>query len=275
MRYLTLKSYGGAGMTNQGNRGEDRSVETMATGVEQNFTDRERILINIASALAHEVSHLQSLPEVRRYLDNQHSLSRVRCDWSAFNDREFKKGDLVACFTSHPRQQNPWLIAFVEDKHPTDASGLVLRAIGSQDTCNYGNESFIRISGIAERLLWEGGKHAFSRKLNKAIAILDSYVHRFRGLEFREEGIASVFIGQVWGGLDKKTKPYELRIKFSKRTSVKNIIAQMQEQGFGTREFEPDDGSYTGPMQGLSCIKRDDLVGTLEAQGIKLKPEFK
>jgi len=240
--------------------------------------DRERILVNICAALAHELSNLQSLPEVQRYMANPHSLSRVRCDWSSFNRKPFEKGDLVACFTSYGMQQNPHLVSFVEGPHPNDSSGLALRAIGTNDICNYGNESFIRISGIPERLLWEGSKHEFAQKLSKAFRNLDDYGHRFRGLEFREDGIASVFVGEVFGGSLSKTgqtKPYEIKIKFTKRTTIKNIISQMKEQGFGTRKFELDDGTYAGPMQGLASIKRDDLVKSIEAQGIELKAEFK
>jgi hypothetical protein len=238
-------------------------------------TDRERILVNICAALAHELSHLQSLPEVQRYMQNPHSLSSVRCSWGYWNKEPFIKGDLVACFTSYARQQNPHLVSFVEGPHPTDSSGLALRAIGTNDICNYGNESFIRISGIPERLLWEGDRHQFAMKLSRAFAKLDNYGHRFRGLRFREDGLASVFVGEVFGGWGKGTKPYEMQIKFTKRTSIKNIIAQMKEQGFGTREFEPNDGTYSGPMQGLMTVKRDDLVKGLEAQGIELKPEVK
>lgn len=225
--------------------------------------------------LAHEVSHLQSLPQVQQYMNNPHSLSRIRCNWTAFNDKPFNKGELVSCFTSSGRQQNEWLVSFVEGPHPNDASGLCLRAIGTDQTCNYGNESFIRITGIPERLLWEGDKHQFALKLNKAINEIGSYGHRFRGLEFGKDGEATVFIGECFGGLSKKTKPYPIHIKFTKKTSIKNIASQMKAQGFGTREFEPDDGAYSGPMEGLASFKREDIVGAIAATGIELKPEFK
>lgn len=243
-------------------------------GVEKNFTDRERILINIAALLASELAHLQSRPDVQRYMASPHSLSRIFCEWDLFNKKPFRKGELVVCQSSTGRQQNPWLVSFVEQQgFANEPRGLVLRAIGSRDLCNYGNESFIRINGIAERLLWEGEKHAFSRKLHKALRVLDNYGHRFRGLEFPEDGVATVYIGQVFGGLGKPTKPYSVSIAFNKRTSVKGIISQLKAQGFGTREFELDDGTYSGPMEGFATFTRESLIQTLQAEGVELKPE--
>lgn len=238
-------------------------------------TDRERILMNIAAQLAAEVSYLQSLPGVRERLDNPHSLSRVRVSERWLEKTEYQKGELVGCSTSIGRQQNKWLISFVEGKHKNDPSGLLLRAVGTDDTCDYGNESFMRITGIPERFLWEGDKHQFSLKLQKALRNFDSYGHRFRGLEFPESGIAHVFIGEVFGGIGRDTKPYRIDIKFDKKTTIKSVMKQMETQGFGTREFELNDGKYEGPMQGLGKITRDDLVGALNASGIQLKDQSK
>jgi hypothetical protein len=240
------------------------------------MTDRERILVNIAAMLASELDTLQRLPAVQQYINSPHSLSRVRAEWDLFNRKPTNKGDLVVCQSSVYRQQNPWLISFVEGPHGKgDESGLRLRAIGKKETCDYGNESFIRITGIPERFLWEGDKHAFSVKLSKALRKLNSYGHRFRGLKFKDDKTALVYIGEVWGGLGRKTKPYCITITFNKRATIKEIVAAMKDGGFGTREFEMDDGTYDGPMQGCATITRSDLIGTLDAAGIELKPEIK
>jgi hypothetical protein len=241
----------------------------------RNDTDRERILMNIAAHLASEVSYLQSLPGVKEYINREHSLSRVRVSERFFDRGEYKKGELVGCSTSIGRQQNKWLISFVEGKHKNDPGGLLLRAVGTNDTCDYGNESFMRITGIPERFLWEGDKHQFSLKLQKALRNFDSWGHRFRGLEFPEPGVAHVFIGEVFGGIGRDTKPYRIDIKFDKKTTIKSITKQMKDQGFGTREFELMDDKYDGPMQGLAKITRDDLVGALNASGIQLKDQPK
>jgi hypothetical protein len=237
------------------------------------MTDRERILVNIAAELAHEVEYYQRLPVVqaheRQWPD---SARRIRAEWSAIGKPKYEKGDLVVCFTSTGRQQNPWLISFVDaDGCKDDSRGLLLRAIGTDKLCDYSNESFIRITGIPARLLWEGDQYQFSLKLHKALNRLDNYTHVFRGLEFPEPDRAIVYIGERWGGLGKPTKPYTVEIRFTKRTNIKAIITALQAAGFGTREFEPDDGTYNGPMQGLTVIRRDDVVRTLQASGVNIK----
>lgn len=237
------------------------------------MTDRERILINIAAELAHEVEYYQRLPVVQAHERQWPDSARpIRTEWGVLNRPKYQKGDLVVCFTSTGRQQNPWLISFVEaDGCKHDAQGLLLRAIGTNNLCDYSNESFIRITGIPARLLWEGDQYQFSLKLHKALRKLDNYLHVFRGLEFPESNRAVVYIGQRWGGMSKPTKPYTVEIQFAKRTSVKSIISSLEAAGFGTREFEPDDGSYQGPMQGLAVITRADIVKTLQASGVDIK----
>ncbi len=251
-------------------------AETTQGKKERSDSDRERILVNIASLLAHELAHLQGLPEVQRYMANPHSLSLILCESGFVRRPQFKKGDLAVCQTSLIRQQNPYLVSFVEETtSKNDASGMVLRAIGTDQLCDYGNEAFIKISGIPERLLWEGEKHEFAAKLSKAFRKLDDYTHRFRGLEFdaTDDHLANVFVGDVFGGSlgDKKSRPYKMTLRFNKRTSVAAIIREMKAQGYGTRKFELDDGSYEGPMQGCSTFTRDSLKAGLEAVGIQLK----
>jgi len=237
-------------------------------------SDRERILVNIAALLAQELDSLHRIPAVQEYMRTS-MLHHIQTEWDLMNKAKFNKGDLVVCFTSTGRQQNPYLISFVEAQgSKNDPNGLLLRAIGTQQMCDYGNESFIRITGIHEKFLWEGDKRTFSVKLHKAIAKLDEDWHRFRGLEFSSvEGLAVVYIGEKYGGISERTKPYPIEIKFNKRTTVKNIMEQMKAQGYGTKKFEPMDETYTGPMENLSSFTRESLVRALEGKGIKLKPE--
>lgn len=236
------------------------------------MTDRERILVNVAAELAHEVEYYQRLPVVqeheRQWPDNVRS---IRTEWGMIKRPKYKRGDLVVCFTSTGRQQNPWLISFVEaDGCKDDAHGLLLRAIGTDRLCDYSNESFIRITGIPARLLWEGDQYQFSIKLHRALSKIGNYMHVFRGLEFPESNRAIIYIGERWGGLGKSTKPYTVEIPFTKRMSIKAIVAALETNGFGIREFEPDDGTYQGPMQGLATITRTDVVKTLAAEGIDI-----
>lgn len=239
------------------------------------MTDRERILVNIAAELAHEVEYYQRMIAVQEH--ERHwpdSARRIRAEWGMIDRPKYQKGDLVVCFTSTGRQQNPWLISFVEaDGCKDDSRGLLLRAIGTDKLCDYSNESFIRIKGIQARLLWEGEQYQFLLKLYRALSKIGNYMHVFRGLEFPEPRLAVVYIGERWGGMNKPTKPYTVEFRFTKRTSVKTIITGLEMAGFGAREFEPDDGSYQGPMQGLTTITRTDVVKTLQASGVAAPPQ--
>jgi hypothetical protein len=240
------------------------------------MTDRERILMNIAAWLACELDNLQRLPAVQQYMANPHSLSHIVMESNGWlNDKKpFVKGELVMCQSSARVQQNPFIISFVEENGcPNDANGLVLRAIGTDDLCNYENESFVRIKGIPERFLWEGDKQRFNEKLHKALRKLDTYFHRFRGLEFIEDGKANVWFGEMFGGFDPAhpSKPYFIQLTYNKKTSIKNIIKQLEAGGFGKRKFEPADGKDEGPFGNPRPITRDTLIKGLGAAGIDLK----
>ena len=203
-------------------------------------SDRERILVNIAALLAEEVCRLQRMPEVQARLSSPHEHIHVRVVDGSFPRPAYKKGDLVLCQTSTGLQQNPFLVSFVEEVGcPNDPCGLLLRAIGTAATSNYGNESFGIITGIPEKFLWEGEKQGFVTKLMKALRKFPMGHHRCRGTTFPADGVAKVTIGEVFGGLARPTKPYVMTIKFDKRTTIKAIVAQMTEMGLTTREFEP------------------------------------
>lgn len=240
--------------------------------------DRERILCNIAAHLAYELSKLQALPAVQQYMTNPYTSARILCHHEFWNKTPFKKGELAVASGSSMYQQNPFLIGFVEEQGiPNDPYGLLLRAIGTNDLCTYGNESFIRILGIPEKFLWEGEKRKFSEKLHKAMKKMDCFIHRFRGLTFPSEGIANVYIGEYHGGILRTkngSKPYVIHIKFAKKTTLKSIIEQMEEQGFGKREFEDDDGKDDMPFGNPRAITRTDLVGSLSAAGIELRKDI-
>jgi hypothetical protein len=175
------------------------------------MTDRERILINIASMLAQELCTLQLLPAVREYMRNPSALHRIQVESGFLGKTVLRKGDLVLCQTSVGRQQNPYIVSFVAD-------GPVLRAIGTDATSYYGNESFARITGIPECLLWEGDKQRFAEKLAKVVGTLDTFIHRYRGLSFPDDGIAHVTFGEMFGGLSKPTKPYTLHVDYTPKT---------------------------------------------------------
>ena len=234
------------------------------------MNDRERILMNIACYLAKEVAVLHRLPAVQQYKKNEHALSYVNTESRFLEEFQLRKGDLVLCETSAGRQENPFLISFVENEiYVRDERGPLLRSPGTDELSYYGNESFMRITGIPERLLWSGERQKFNKKLQKALAKLDTYFHRFRGLEFVKDGEALVWFGEIFGGLGKPSKPYSIRILYDKRTTIKGIIFELEAQGFGTREFEREDGSET-TYGNPKPITRESLVGTLKSAGVEI-----
>lgn len=233
--------------------------------------DRERVLCNIAALLARELAHLQLLPAVREYMESPHSLSSIVCKMGTFRKEPFEKGALVLCQTSTGVQQHPFLISLVEKQGiENDARGLVLRAIGRNDLCNYGNESFVEIIGIPERMMWTGEKRKFALKIEKVMRKISVYAHRYRGLVFVGDWEADVYVGEAFGGLETPTKPYAIRVAFNKKTTLKKIREDLLAGGYGTREFDPDDGVH-GPFHNPRPITRDDVLGALKAQGTKLK----
>jgi hypothetical protein len=240
--------------------------------------DRERILCNIAAQLAYELSKLQSHPIVQEHFRKFPDYPHILCHHEFWNKTPFKKGELAVASGSCLYQQNPWLIGFVEEQGiPHDPNGLLLRAIGTNEMCTYGNESFIRITGIDEKFLWEGEKRAFAVKLQKAMKKMDCFIHRFRGLKFASDTVADVYIGEYHGGILRTkngSKPYVLHITFNKKTTLKGITSQMEEQGFGKREFEEVDGKEDEmPFGNPQAITREDIVDTMSTAGIELKPE--
>ena len=242
-------------------------------------TDRERILVNIAAHLAEELYSLRLfVPDVDRYYTSSRCMSPITVTGgfgSEPSKKPFKKGALVVCNTACRIHTNdPYLVSFVESNGiKNDPNGLVLRAIGSEKMCNYGNENFLEVVGIPEKFLWEGPRWKFATKLYAALrqlndlkehVKLDTYGHRYRGLEFVDDSSAQVWVGECFGGLGVKTKPYSITVTFNSKTTVKGIVQQLKNGGYGSRLFEPEDGKSDAPFGNPQSITRSDLIDTLD-----------
>lgn len=196
-------------------------------------TDRERVLQNIAAMLASELARLSW------QLKDQDRNLVVTAGWS--DEKIYEAGELVVGQTSVGLQENPWIVAEVVQRGSMyDDKGILLRALGTDKTCWYGNESFIRIKGMPEYLMWEGIQKKLESKVKKAFRKLDEHWHCYRGMWFDKTtpNVAYIVVGERYGGLSNPTKPYELKIKYNGRTTIKSIMEQMIEQGYGTRKFE-------------------------------------
>jgi len=105
------------------------------------MTDRERILLNIASMLAQEVATLQRLPAVQQYMASQYSLSHIAIEEPGFERPKYNKGDLVLCQSSVGRNENPFVLAFVEANGTTETSGLPGSPASQNACCGRGKSS--------------------------------------------------------------------------------------------------------------------------------------
>jgi len=143
-------------------------------------------------------------------------------------------GMLVLCETM---MLNEFSIGIVVSQIASDT--CIIREIGTSRECKVGNENFTPIIGMSEEKLLEGDKYLFRIKLLKALRKADDYWHRFGGVRFDGDK-AIITVCERYGGMlsgDKESVPYEIEIPWSKRASIKSIVAAMLAQGFGKREF--------------------------------------
>ena len=131
--------------------------------------------------------------------------------------RPLERGDLVIASTSF--RPNDYLVGFVHE--PPDKYGtVVIREIGTQRLCNYGNESFMRIDkDLLGYELYEGVQYQTVRKVEKAFAAADhSYTVRFGGLEF-DGNICKVKARKVFS--DEIIFCFDF--PYNQKTSIKSI----------------------------------------------------
>jgi hypothetical protein len=209
-----------------------RLTRKAGRSVDPPLSDRERILMVIIDQL----STTQTLARPSRmawssdeYKDHSGSYHYVHfAPW-----KEPSPGDLVLAQSGHVSR---WKVGWYVEKQ---SDGALIREIGSDKLCNYGNESFRPIVGLENDLrLLEGDRYQFLIKVYKAFARGDEYIYRFGGLRF-DANDAVITIREVFGGLGKPSVPFEARIQWAKRTSVAAILKVMREAGYGTRDFRP------------------------------------
>lgn len=202
------------------------------------MTDKERILMSIIR----ELSMSQTLaPAVRmRGYDRENWLDTDGREFVHFanyiQDGDLKVGDLVLCQTSGRSESHDFNIGFIHEY--VGYGDCVIREIGTNRLCRIGNERFIPIKGLKDYQLWENDKHEFSVKIHRAFSKGGSDWYRYGGLEF-EGDEAVIWIREKWGGLMNPSKPFEVRIKWNKKTTIKAILNAMRDAGYGTRKFDP------------------------------------
>lgn len=201
---------------------------------QKKLTDRERILTRIIDAL----STAQLLaPGGRRYEESAFTGhdGHVYAHFAYW--REPKAGELVLAKTGGISE---WKIGFYVEKLSDAYGGAVIREIGGNLLCNYSNESFVPIVGLHKTDLLEGDQYLTYQKVLAAFRRGDEYCYRFGGVDF-EGSEMLVWIREVFGGMGRDSTPFSVRMKWDKRSTIKQILDAMRAGGYGTRSFRPDE----------------------------------
>lgn len=194
------------------------------------LSDRERILMYIVDQLS---ATLLLAPACRGYRKEDFTSPSLgeMCHFAHYDKPQ--PGDLVLAKTGGIGE---FKIGWFVESRQGNFGGAVIREIGSDLLCNYDNESFVPIRGLHKSMLYEGEQRAMYQKVLRAFRKGDEYLYRFGGLDFYGEEIA-ITVREVFGGLGGNSDPFDVRMKWNKRTSVKRILQTMREQGYGTRSF--------------------------------------
>lgn len=198
------------------------------------LNDRERIL----SILVRQLATTQLL--MGRRADGYRSESYRDRDQHYYvhfaYDQKPVQGDLVVAKTGFVDR---WTIGWYVEPLPSTMGGAVIREIGTDVLCNYANESFVPVRGMSPLDLFEGEQREMLSKVYAAFRRGDEYPYRFGGLRF-EGQVAVITVREVFGGLGQPSTPFEVRVSYTKRTSVAAILRAMREGGYGTRSFRPE-----------------------------------
>ncbi len=180
------------------------------------MTDKERILMLLVQRILSAA--LYAPEKVREWMHNQPGI--ITHD----PERELKVGDLVVASTSF--EANDFLVGFVHE--PPDHNGtVVIREIGSNRLCNYGNEMFLRIpKDLLGEEVYEGLQYQTVLKVRKAFAkAAYPYTVRYAGCEFTDHFVLikgrKVFSNEI---------VVSFSIPYTSKTSIKSIVQRINEE---------------------------------------------
>jgi hypothetical protein len=217
------------------------------------MNDKERILMHIIDGL--QAAEILARPDARAaawsigdaaYKTDSGGQYVHFAPW--VDDEDLQPGELVYCHTS---RVNDFKIGFVVER--LDYGRCMIREIGSDRVCDYGNERFIPIRGLSSIQLLEGEKYKFYVKVLKAFDRGDEYWYRFGGVEI-ENGKATITVRQRHGGFYRSgTKPFAVVVEWTPKTTIKAILEALRAGGYGTHEFElvnPDEAKPRDKSKG-------------------------
>lgn len=191
------------------------------------MTDKERILLALVRSLARPVFRADEIA-----YQEKHDLPRVT------TLRKPVIGDLVICQGSGRPYPHPWVVGWVESEYDPQTAACTIRELDSDRVCRVSNESFAIVEGMPPELLLTGAQHGFVVKVHKAFARGSEWAYRYDGVDFRDDTV-KIWVREAFGGLgDGESIPFVVEMPWTKRTTIKAILATMREAGYGTRLFE-------------------------------------
>lgn len=139
-----------------------------------------------------------------------------------FGKMKYKKGDLVVAFTTI--NINPFCVGFVEEDMKDEEGYVLIREIGSNRTCRYYNESFIRLN--KEKLgyeILEGTQYKTYIKVLKAFGY--TYWTKFSSITF-DGNLCTVKARQLF----ENDEIFSISFKYNSKTSIRRIADMLIEK---------------------------------------------
>ena len=199
------------------------------------MNDRERILMTILRKMKFTQMlclHGWKEEQFKNTLRFEHGDNDEYVHFGGYDDRRIRKGDLVLADSA---RISDWTVGWVEEVYSDEH--MLIREIGTKRLCNYSNEGFTRIV-IDHSLIREGAEYKLQQKILKAFYRGNKYNYRYGGIEFLEGRTVRIFIREAFGGIIHESVPFSFDMHWTKKTTIKEILERMIENGYGTREFK-------------------------------------
>lgn len=140
-----------------------------------------------------------------------------------FDKKKYEKGDLVVAFTTI--KINPFCVGFVEEDMRDEEGYVLIREIGSNKTCEYYNETFIRLN--KEKLgyeILEGTQYKTYIKVLKAFGYTGYWI-RFLSIVF-DENLCTVKARRAF----ENDEIFSISFRYNSKTSIKSIADMLIEK---------------------------------------------
>lgn len=223
------------------------------------MTDKERILTNIIKRLHYTTTTGRRHGYARdQFVETGGSgQENLSVHFAAYE--EPRPGDLVLAATS--RDAHEWVIGFYVEKLPGDYGGAVIREIGTDNLCNYSNERFYPLRGMAQELLFYGIKYKIHARLKYAFLMANRHVNH-SGCRTMQECVfegntVRIKVGDYYGnyGGPKKSLPFTIQIQWEEKDTHSTLLRKMLREGMCSREFELVDNPDHNPSQKTTIVK--------------------